>query len=477
MRVGIIGAGPAGITAGYELAHHGIEVEIFEAGSAVGGLARTIRLWDHLVDLGPHRFFSGDPRVNNLWEEVMGDEYVVVKRLTRILYNGAYFDYPLRAADVLRKLGPVEAFTCLASYLHRQVAPKEERGDFGSWVENRFGSRLFEIFFKSYSEKLWGLKCDRIDSDFAAQRIRGFNLGQAVLGALSLGRQQHKTLVDEFVYPKKGSGQLYERMASCITALGGSIALNCPIRRVLVTGEKVRGVELENGIVRDFDHVISTMPLTRLVASLPDCPIEVQNSLPHLKFRNTLLVYLLVDRPDLFPDQWLYIHAPELKVGRITNFRNWSPSLCEADANSVLSLEYWCNEDDADWQMADASLVDRAVTELKATGLASAAKVIDGKVIRISKCYPVYEKGYKNALLPIKEYLARIPSLQVIGRYGSFKYNNQDHSILMGLLAAKNILERPDFDLWEVNSDYDTYQEKHQFGYSDATHARESLTT
>lgn len=462
MRVGVIGAGPAGLTAAYRLAAAGVDVEVFEAGDAVGGMARTIDLWDQKVDLGPHRFFSKDPRVNRLWLEVMGRDYRMIDRQTRILYRRRLYDYPLRASNALANMGVLQAGACVASYgLTRLTAPfaRRQEATFEDWVVSRFGRRLFEMFFKSYSEKLWGISCRELNADFAAQRIKSFSLSQALIAMAGLGGRKHRTLADVFAYPKGGNGEVYERMARAIAENGGRIHLATPVQRTVVEDGAVRHLDLADGSTAGpFDHVISTMPLTLMVAGLPDLPPEVAEATRALKYRNTIIVYLKVARSDLFPDQWLYVHSPDLLTGRVTNFRNFAPDICRGESDTILAMEYWCNSEDADWTAPDDVLIDRARREIIATGLAGADEIGDGKVVRVPRCYPVYAGDYKRHLAPVIAFLKRYGNLWPIGRYGAFKYNNQDHSILMGLLAAEAILGIAAHDLWEVNAD-DSYQE------------------
>jgi protoporphyrinogen oxidase len=322
-----------------------------------------------------------------------------------------------------------------------------------------FGRRLFEIFFKSYSEKLWGISCRELDSDFAAQRIKKFSLSEAIRSAFQpQGRKDHKTLVERFAYPIGGTGTVYERMAGAAMNRGGKVHYNTHVKRVLITASRAVGVELDDGHAHRFDHVVSTMPLTLLVEHMDDVPEEVRGHARSLRFRNTILVYLHVDAKDLFPDNWLYIHSPELQTGRITNFRNWVPELYGDEENTILAMEYWCYDDDAIWNQNEAVTIAMASEELRRTGLIGAARILDGKVYPIKRCYPVYDRNYKERLKPIEEYLSTIQNLSVIGRYGAFKYNNQDHSILMGLLAAENILsQQTKHNLWDINTDYDDY--------------------
>ena len=463
MRVGIIGAGPAGLTCAYQLTKAGIETDLYEASASVGGLAKTIELWNQRVDLGPHRFFSRDARVNKLWLEIVGTDYLMVDRLTRILYNDRLFRYPIQPLDVITKLGVAETFRCLLSYIREAITPGEPKATeetFESWVVRRFGRRLFEIFFKTYSEKLWGISCDELDADFAAQRIKKFSLYEALKSALLINRPtEHNTLVEQFAYPHEGTGTVYERMASFVSRNGGNIYLNTPIDRVMNFDGGVRGLELVNGIVENYDHVVSSMPLTQLVLRLKGADESVINSAKSLRFRNTILVYLKVQNETLFPDNWVYVHSKSLKLGRITNFRNWSPNLYGEEKSSIVALEYWCNDSDELWSMDDNKLIELGRKEFVETGLVRREEIADGHIIRIHKCYPVYRKGYKEILKPIVNYLRQIGGLTVIGRYGSFKYNNQDHSILMGMLAAENITGDAKNDLWAINTDYE-YQEE-----------------
>ena len=459
MKIAIIGAGPAGLTAAYQLCKKGIDVEIFESSDAIAGMAKTISLWGQLVDLGPHRFFSSDPRVNKIWLEAIDGQYQMVNRLTRIYYKKTFFNYPLKAFNALRGLGIIEAVHCVMSYVQAKILPIKNDSTFESWVTNRFGKRLFEIFFKSYSEKLWGISCSELDADFAAQRIKNFSLFEAIKSAILPQKNfKHKTLVDEFAYPNKGAGQVYDKMAQKILELGGKLNLKTPILAVkTATENSSASIKLEDGKEIEFDHIISSMPLTALVNNMK-APQEIKDCAKELKFRNTILVFLQINAEHLFADQWLYIHSENLKTGRITNFKNWTSSINNGNSPTILCLEFWCNDEDEIWSFEDKKLTDLATQEIYKTGLAPTNSVLDGKVIRVPKCYPVYKTGYKKYLQPVQKFLSTQKSLSVIGRYGSFKYNNQDHSILMGLLAAENICENANHDLWNINTDYE-YQE------------------
>ena len=458
-KVAVIGAGPAGLAAAYELAKKGVAVEVFEAGDDVGGMAKTIELWGQLVDLGPHRFFSSDPRVNGLWLEVVGRDYEMIDRLTRIYYRRTFFDYPLKALNALRNLGPFEAARCLFSYFKSRFTPIADESTFENWVVNRFGRRLFEIFFKSYSEKLWGISCNELDADFAAQRIKKLSLMEAIKSAFrGKGQTKHKTLVDQFAYPFGGTGSVYRNLARRVAEMGGTVHLNQAVSAVVpMAGAAGVNVEFRDGQSRTFDHVVSSMPITALVARI-GAPVEVRTAAQQLKFRNTILVYLEIAGDSPFPDQWIYVHSAEMRSGRITNFRNWLPALHQGRPNTILCLEYWCYDGDPIWSQPDDELVAIARAEAYTTSLVRPGTVLQGKVVRVPKCYPVYARGYRQYLKPVEDYLSTVPGLTVIGRYGAFKYNNQDHSILMGILAAENIADGAHHNLWDINTDYE-YQE------------------
>jgi len=459
LKIAIIGAGPAGMTAAYLLAKGGAIVEVYESTGYVGGLARSFTLWDQRVDLGPHRFFSSDQRVNSLWKEVVGNDYAIVKRQTRIYYKKKFFDYPLRPLNALLGLGIGESLRCASSYVLSRLTPQHCcDNSFENWVVRRFGKRLFEIFFKTYSEKLWGIPCKELDSDFAAQRIRKLSLKEAVINALFPKTNKHRTLMDAFAYPLHGTGMTYERMADRIRSLGGRIHLSCPVTKLHSSNNKVIGLEFPNRETAEFDYLISTMPLTLLVNSLGITDSETLHACSQLQFRNTTLVYLLCDSSDVFPDQWIYIHSPELQTGRVTNFRNWVPQLYGNSPRTILCMEYW-SQDDGIWTAPPDEVKRLAREEIQSTGLVSSTKILDAHVVRINRCYPIYRRGYSRHVATIANSLNRYKNLQAIGRYGSFKYNNQDHSILMGILASENILSNANHNLWSVNSDYDTYQE------------------
>lgn len=461
----VIGAGPAGLTAAYKLAQAGHHVHVLEASPYVGGLSRSLELWGQTVDLGPHRFFSSDKIVNDHWHEIIGQNYTMVDRLTRIYYRDRFFFYPLQPLNALRNLGALDVIRCLVSYIFVKLAPRKDAATFEAWVTSRFGERLFQIFFKTYTEKVWGIPCSRIDADWAAQRIKKLSLFEAVKAAFFKDRKQtHKTLVDQFAYPHGGTGQLYETMATKIAAMGGQISLNKPIVKILVeshgSGLIAKGVKCQDGEEMYADHVISTMPLTLMAKSIEQAPQSVREACDRLYYRNTILAYLEIDATDLFPDNWIYVHSPQVKHGRITNFRNWCPSLTRGKNTSIICLEFWCFDEDKIWGDPESEIGALAEKELRSLRLLPAGvRCLNRKIIKIPRSYPVYETGYAKVLGVVQSFVDSVEKLYAIGRYGAFKYNNQDHSILMGLLAAREIATGQKQNLWAINTDSE-YQEK-----------------
>jgi protoporphyrinogen oxidase len=463
LKVAVIGAGPAGITAARRISGSGTPVVVYEKEHQVGGLSRTISLWGQKVDLGPHRFFTTQRRALAMWSQAVADKYCLVNRQTRILYRNCLFDYPLRPANVLANLGWIDSGLSFLSYCREKTPFQSTNGaTFEAWVTRRFGRRLYEKFFKTYSEKLWGIPCSELDSDFAAQRIRGFNLWDAIKSAVqpeeNREENEHRTLAAEFAYPKGGAGMAYEQMAEAVRRSTGLVRTECEVKAVMRKNNVVQGVLLADGTFQPYNHVISTMDLKSLLCGLRPLPDDVEESISRLSYRNTILVYLHIDSDRLFPDQWIYVHSPDLEVGRITNFRNWAPELYAGKTTTIVALEYWCYDQDAIWTTPDADLVKRATREFAHSGLLKNATVLAGSVMRIQGSYPVYRVGYKELLKPIIQFLKKLDGLTVIGRSACFKYNNQDHSMLMGILAAENLLLGASHDLWSINTDSD-YQE------------------
>ena len=460
----IIGAGPAGLTAAHELVAHR-SVLVLEQDRRVGGLAQTVEHEGFRFDIGGHRFFTKIRLVQDFWRATLGTELLRRPRLSRIYYRGRFFSYPLRPFNALSNLGIGTSLSVMASYLWSLLFPIRPERSFADWVTNRFGRRLFEIFFKTYTEKVWGIPCDRIGAEWAAQRIKGLSLSSAVLNMLWPGRNrggQIKTLIDEFEYPRLGPGMMWEAVRSRVEAAGGTVTLGSRTVAVHHVGRRVSAVEVERDGTRSRQpagHVISTMPLRDLVHGLvPAAPDEVRDAASQLKYRDFITVALIVDQPHVFDDNWIYVHDDSVHVGRIQNFKNWSPDMVPDASKTRLGLEYFCFEDDSLWSMADADLVELGRRELAATGLVDADRIVGGVVVRMPKAYPVYDTGYQDALQVVRAYLDGFENLQPVGRNGMHKYNNQDHSMLMAILAARNVLgER--HDLWAINSD-DEYQEE-----------------
>lgn len=459
----IIGAGPAGVSCGYELSKKNIDVEVFEASPYIGGMSRSFDLWDQRVDLGPHRFFSKQKEINDFFTELIKDDFTLVNRQTRIYYRQRFFEYPLKLGNVLKNLPMATIVKILWYYGVQRIRPIKDPKNFEEWVTNRFGKKLFEIFFKHYTEKLWGIPCTQIDADWAAQRIKTLTLIGAVKSAVFGNKgNKHKTLVDQFAFPKNGTGTLYERGVEEIQNNGGKVHLQKPIKRVLLEegNKKVKGIELIDGTIMEAENVVSTMPITNLIKGFDNVPKEVTDALDTLYFRNTILVYLEIDRDNLFTDNWLYIHSPDVKHGRITNFQNWCESMNKGKKTTILCMEFWCFENEEIWNGDEQKVIDMAKDEVyKINLIPKESKVLNTHVVKVPKCYPVYETGYQKNMNLVIDYLKGIEGLYPIGRYGAFKYNNQDHSILMGLLAADKIQGQSDVDLWQINTDTE-YQEE-----------------
>lgn len=465
MKVVIIGAGPAGLSCGYELAKNGVEVEVYESSSFIGGMARTINIWGQRVDLGPHRFFSNEKRVNEFFTNLMKEDYCIVNRITRIYYKNRFFDYPLRVFNILRNLSLITIIQIIFDYVTIMIFPYKNPKSFEEWVINHFGRKLYNVFFKHYSEKLWGIPGSKIDSDWAAQRIHSLSLWEAVISAIfgNIGNK-HKTLVDQFAYPKNGTGVLYERAADFIRNNGGKVHLDAPVKSIVQDREgSVSGIVLRDGRTVICDKVISTMPLTMLINGLCNVPANVVYSSNQLKFRNTILIFLEVDSISLFKDNWIYVHSPYVKHGRITNFRNWSKELNRDKKTTILCMEFWAFNNDPIWKAEDVDIAELAKKEIRVLKLFSEdIMILNSFVQRVPQCYPVYNIGYKDNLKKVENFLNTVEGLYPIGRGGSFKYNNQDHSILMGLLAGDKIINGLSTNLWKINTD-DKYIEESRF--------------
>ena len=471
--VAIIGAGPAGLTAGYLLAKNEVEVTVLEADPEyVGGISRTARYKGFHFDIGGHRFFSKSREVEDLWTEIGGDLMLDRPRSSRIFYRGQFYSYPLKPFEALSKLGLFESARCMASFAKAKIHPTPNPKTFEDWVVNQFGQRLFSIFFKTYTEKVWGMSCREISADWAAQRIKGLSLGSAIRNALFPQRAPRdkskviKTLINSFRYPRKGPGMMWEACAEKLQALGGELAMGC----------KVTGCEFneltETWTVQfrdragepqtlEAEHVISSAPMRELIRGLrPEVSPRVREAAESLKYRDFLTVMLIVRADDAFTDNWIYIHDPSVKVGRIQNFRSWSPEMVPEPDKACYGLEYFCFEHDGLWDSSDAELIELAKRELIQIGLAKGGEVVDGCVVRQKKAYPVYDDDYARHVATIRTELEqRYPNLHLVGRNGMHKYNNQDHAMMTAMLCVENILaEEKLYDLWQVNGDAEYHE-------------------
>jgi protoporphyrinogen oxidase len=464
-RVIICGAGPAGLTAAYILAQHGYAPLVLESDVVVGGISRTARYKGFRFDIGGHRFFTKIPPVQQLWDEILGDEFIDVPRLSRIHYHGKYFDYPLRATNALLGLGPVEAALMILSYLRARFGPQAAEDNFEQWVTRRFGRRLYGTFFKTYTEKVWGIPCTEIRAEWAAQRIQGLSLWRAIKSSAALNKRsaEIKSLIHTFKYPRLGPGQMWERCRDRVEEMGGTVLLAHHVMGVEVESGEVTAVRAAtpDGVVRfEADHLISTLPLRGLVDALvPEPPAAVRAAARELKYRDFLTVGLVLDRADLFPDNWIYVHTPGVKVGRIQNFNNWSAAMVPEPGRTCLGLEYFCFEGDELWTSSDSELIALATRELGQLALALGARVVDGTVIRMPKAYPVYDAEYRGHLGAVRAHLDGVPNLHTVGRNGMHKYNNQDHSMLTAMMAVENMLGA-EHDIWAVNTDYEYHEEQ-----------------
>ncbi len=472
-RVIVIGAGPAGLTAAYLLSKAEAPVVVLEADPEyVGGIARTARYKGYHFDIGGHRFFSKSKEVEDLWTELLPGDMLDRPRSSRIYYRGKFFAYPLKAADALRKLGVFESARCVLSYLKSSLFPVRNPVSFEDWVSNRFGKRLFGIFFKTYTEKVWGMSCKEISADWAAQRIQGLSLRSAALNALLPKRRPKgqgkviKTLIDTFRYPRRGPGMMWEAAARRVREMGGEVQLGmkvvgCHFDREaglwVVTYEDREGHRHQV----EGEHVISSAPIRQLVNGLTPKPSEAAlRAADALRYRDFLTVVLMLKDRRAFDDNWIYIHDPSVKVGRVQNFKSWSPEMVPDPEMTCYGLEYFCFEGDGLWTASDAELVERGSRELAQIGLARPVDVVDGCVVRQRKAYPVYDGDYARHVATVREELEKhYPRLHLVGRNGMHKYNNQDHAMMTAMLCVRNILAgEPLYDLWRVNQDAEYHE-------------------
>jgi len=465
----IMGAGPAGLTAAWELIKAGQDVVVWEADPAyVGGISRTVQANGFRFDIGGHRFFSKSEEVNEVWQQIMPDDFIDCPRLSRIYYKGKFFNYPLEAMDSFLKLGPITTALCILSYFKARMSPIKPETTLTQWVTNRFGARLFKMFFKTYTEKVWGISCDEINADWAAQRIKGLSLREAIISAFK-GKKAAptaKTLIRNFFYPRLGPGQMWETAANKVMEKGGKVLLDRRVQTIHwdetgvthITGTNQQGEFFQ----QEGTSFISSIPLQELMLSLdPPPPKDVVAAAKALRYRDFLTVCLVINRAKVFPDTWIYIHDPSVKVGRIQNFKNWSAAMVPDPKLTSLGMEYFCFEGDNLWTATDYDLAQLAIREAVQIGLIKAGEVQDAFVVRMPKAYPIYDQSYQKHLKTIKEWVCQFANLQPVGRNGMHHYNNQDHSMMTAMLAARNIMGGG-YDCWKVNTD----AEYHEAGQS-----------
>ncbi len=458
----VLGGGPAGLTAGYLLAKKGKPVIVLESTDQVGGIARTEIKNGYRFDLGGHRFFTKVKEVDDLWHEIMKEEFLKRPRMSRIYWRRKFLDYPLQGMDVIKKLGPWELMLCGLSYLWAAVKPKGREDTFEEWVSNRFGRRLFNHFFKAYTEKVWGVPTSEIRAEWAAQRIKGLSFFSAAKSAFFGNKgDEIKSLIGEFNYPRFGPGQMWEQMTDDIRANGGEVRMNAPVTRLRVEGGRVVEV-VAGGETLTPSHVISSLPLRTTVGiTEPEAPGGVRDAARGLRYRDFLTVLLVLSEKNIFEDNWIYIHEPDVRVGRIQNFRSWSPWMVPNDEDGSIGLEYFCWEGDDLWSMKDEDLVKLATAELVQIGLARAEMVKTGYAVRVHKAYPIYDAEYGERVATIRGWLETVGNLQQVGRNGLHRYNNSDHSMLTAMRAVDNILLGTHHDIWAVNAE-SVYHEEHE---------------
>lgn len=466
MDVVVIGGGPAGLTAAYELCKLGHKPTVIEKETMVGGLSRTESFNGYYFDLGGHRFFTKVKEVKVLWQEILAGEFLRRPRLSRIYYNRKFFNYPLKPLNALMGLGFLQSVWIVLSYIKWQIFPYKVEETFEQWVTNRFGKRLFKTFFETYTEKVWGISCSELKAEWAAQRIKDLSLKTALVAMFLKPKQTIKTLIDEFEYPRLGPGMMWKAVQDAIVHRQGRVQLDSDVVQINRQGARIESVVVaHNGSQESIQgaQFISSMPVTEFIKKLnPSAPAEVVTAAERLRYRDFLTVCLIVNRPELFPDNWIYIHDPTVKVGRIQNFKNWSPDMVPDLSKTSLGLEYFCSEGDELWTMPDADLVELGKREVERIGVAKAADVEGGCVIRVPKSYPVYDSGYSESLAVLRSFVESLENFQTVGRNGLHRYNNQDHAMLTGMLAVRNIAFGERNDLWSVNTDQEYIEEIHE---------------
>ena len=468
-RVVVIGAGPAGLTATYQLQKYGINATVLEASDEVGGISRTVRRDGWRFDIGGHRFFTKVQVVDDLWHEILpAEDFLLRPRKSRIFYQGKYYDYPIKAANALRNLGPVEATRCVASYVWARVRPPKDQTNYEGWLVARFGWRLYRTFFKTYTEKVWGIPVKEMPADWAAQRVKSLSLGKAIVNALTPKRNQKEitSLIEEFQYPKYGPGMMWEVCRDKVIAGGAAVVMGAPVTAITRAEGRATAVVTRDEAGRQVEHpctdVVSSMPISELLEAMdPPAPDEVRAAAADLRYRDFLTVALVVPADKIpWDDNWIYIHDPTVRTMRIQNFGSWSPYLV-AEGKNVLGLEYTAREGDAAWTAPDEQLIEEAKQELQYLGLVDASDVEHGYVVRQLKAYPIYDDRYAANVEVLRKWLAtEAPNVHPVGRNGMFRYNNQDHSMYTAMLTVDNIATGSTHDVWSVNVEEDYHEEK-----------------
>jgi protoporphyrinogen oxidase len=470
----IIGAGPAGLTAAYQLTKAGYGVIVLEKDPTyVGGISRTVEHDGFRFDIGGHRFFSKSREVVDLWDEILPNDFIQRPRMSRIFYDGKFYSYPLRGFEALRNLGLWRSTCCMLSYLKARVLPLKKVDSFQDWTINQFGRQLFSIFFKTYTEKVWGMRCDEISADWAAQRIKGLSLGGAVIDGLKRSLRLNKrpndgmgtkSLLETFRYPRRGPGMMWEAARDFVVGKGNKVLMGHSLQQLSLDAKTGRWrVTARNGdgenVLVTGAHVISSAPIGELMSRIYPLPASTMRAFD-LRYRDFLTVALMIRSEDIFPDNWIYIHDPKVKVGRIQNFRSWSPEMVPDPELACVGLEYFCFEGDGLWNASDKELIELATREMHVLGLCDPSKVKGGVVVRQEKAYPVYDDSYRDNVAAIREDLeATYPTLHLVGRNGMHRYNNQDHAMMTAMLTVRNIQAgHRAYDIWEVNEDAEYHE-------------------
>ncbi len=469
-HVAIIGAGPAGLTAAYLLSKENVKVTVLESHPhLVGGISRTEEYKGFRFDIGGHRFFSKSEEVNQLWDEILDEEFLLRDRSSRIYYKQKFFSYPLKAFEALWKLGVLESVLCVLSYFKARVSPIKNVKSFEDWITNQFGERLYKTFFKTYTEKVWGMKCSEISADWAAQRIKGLSLWMAIWNALpkwkskNTGSQQIKTLIDKFHYPSLGPGLMWEHARNKIIKNGGSVVMNAQVNQLIFGKDHTWTLKYKQGAEEKTltaSHVISSAAIQEMIPSISPLPQSAPDA-RRLKYRDFITVALILKADDLFSDNWIYIHEPGVLVGRIQNYRSWSPAMVPTPEHACIGLEYFCHKGDNLWNSQDSELVALAIKEVEKLGLVKAEQVVEGCVVRQPKAYPVYDSEYESLVNKIRiDIESNYPRFYFVGRNGMHKYNNQDHAMMTAILSVKNILAAKNlYNVWQVNQDAEYHEE------------------